>query len=428
MRDTYKTVLSLLERYEEDGRYLNLSVPEDVEDKAYLTALLYSVVEHKLTLDYHISTLAGRSDLDLHTRNLLRLGLCRLLYFSVPAHAVVNGTVSLAKNKGEAGFVNAVLRRAASSPESLTLPDRAKNPVRYLSLRYSVPPATVRVLRDSLGSLEEAEQFLSATSQRAPTCLTVNGARTTRFDLVSLLREAGYEAEPSPFSTYGVTVRGSVPVPRLPGFEEGLFFVQDEAALLSVEALSPKEGQLVVDVCAAPGGKTFAALSHMGGQGRAVALELHESKLSLIRDGARRLGFSVDARAHDSNLPIPELIGQADCVICDVPCSGLGVLAKKPDLRYKSADTFSALPDLQNRLLETAFSYLKVGGRLVYSTCTVRPEENGEVIGAFLSTHREARSVSASAGTLTVPETGLTLLPHVHHTDGFFVAVLERIA
>lgn len=426
MTDPRRTALTLLERYEAEQRYVNLSLPKDHPQKAYLTALFYGTVEHLLTLDYYISTLAGKSNLDPHTRNILRLGLQQLLYMDGPPHTAVNATVALARNKGEAGFVNALLRTALQQKNALPLPPREKNPLRHLSVKYSVALPLVRVLYTSLEDEAETEACLSALSEKAPTYVTVNTCKISVDDFLSALQKQGIEAKRAPYTRNGVLLCSSSPIPALFGYQEGYFFVQDEAARLAIEALAPHAGDTVVDVCAAPGGKSFAAAVCAEGNGSFYAFDIHENKLSLIEEGARRLGFSVLAKAHDSTLPDPILLGKADCVICDVPCSGLGVLAKKPDMRYKSTETFGQLPALQRQILETAFSYLKEGGRLVYATCTVIREENEGVVVPFLEAHPQACAVPFCVGTLEAKNGMLTLWPHRHRTDGFFIAILER--
>lgn len=428
MKDARRAALELLVRWEEENRYLGLSLahlPPDI--RGFVTALVYGVAEHKLTLDYEISALAGRSDIDPVTRQILRLGLCQLQYMqAVPQHAAVDRTVALARNRGEAAFVNAVLRTALRSPDKMRLPPREKNELRYLSLCHSLPLPTLRLLAQALGT-EGAEAYLCACRQPAPLSVTVNTCRTDREQLLSLWHEKGISARPSPLTQGGILLGAPGSPAELPGFDEGLFFVQDEAARLAVELLDPRPGQTVVDACAAPGGKSFAAAILMKGQGRVHALELHQSKLSLISEGAQRLGLDcVAAKAHDSRTADPALLGQADAVICDVPCSGMGVLRKKPDIRYKDPAAWSALPALQGEILSAAADYLKPGSRLLYATCTLFPAENEQVTDAFLAAHPDFAPVPFAAAGQDCPEGRLTLLPHVHGTDGFYLSLLTR--
>ena len=426
MTDPRRLALQLLCRYEEEKRYVNLSLPKEHPQKAFLTALFYGTVEHLLTFDYYISSLAGKTKVDPYTRNVLRLGMQQILYMDTPEHVAVSETVKLARNKGEAGFVNALLRETVRKKENLPLPPREKHALRHLSVKYSVALPLVRTLFAALESEEETEAFLSAISKKAPTSLTVNTCKTSVNDFIKSLEAQGLEVQKAPFTSRGVWLHSPTPIPAIKGYKEGHFFVQDEAARLAVEVLSPKKGDTVVDVCAAPGGKTFCAAVCAEGEGEFYAFDLHESKLPLICDSAKRLGFTVHTKAHDSTQADPTLTEKADCVICDVPCSGMGVLGKKPDMRYKSTETFSALPALQGQILEQAFTYLKKGGRLLYATCTVIQEENEGVVESFLSAHENARLLPFKIGELESQNGMLTLYPHRHQTDGFFIALLER--
>ena len=428
MKDVRAYALKQLNQMETDGRYLNLSlggIPKN--QRGFLTALLYGIAEHKLTLDYYIGILAKRSDIDLELRNILRIGLYQLLYLDrIPPHAVVDTAVQLTKKKSEGAFVNGVLRKAVREPECLKLPPREKNPLRYLSLAYSLPLPTLRLLVADLGE-DGAEEYLKACAQKAPLALRTNTLRTNREDLLSLFLSQGIEACLTPYAGEGILVKEDIPVADLPGYKDGLFFVQDEGAQLSVEVLSPKANALLLDVCAAPGGKSFSAALKMENKGKVLSFELHESKLSLISDGAARLGLStIEAQAHDSRFAKEDYKGNADYVISDVPCSGLGVLRKKPEIRYKKIDDIGAIPPLQKEILAAAAEYLKVGGRLLYATCTVLKAENEQVVEDFLSHHPHFATVPFSVGEHTAENGMLTLLPHIHGTDGFFVALLEK--
>ena len=214
---------------------------------------------------------------------------------------------------------------------------------------------------------------------------------------------------------------------ELYGFSEGYFFVQDEASQIAVEALGAEAGDVVMDICSCPGSKSFGTAIRMENCGQILSYDLHEKKLPLISSGAERLGIGIITPAvQDGRDPIPTLFGKADRVLCDVPCSGFGVLAKKPELRYKDPAASSALPDIQLAILENACRYVKAGGTLVYSTCTILPEENEENLARFLGAHPEFSPVPFSVGALDVPTGMITLLPDTHPTDGFFIAKLKR--
>lgn len=429
MTNVRRTVLSLLLAEEERDGFANLLLSDAViaragEDAARLTALFYGTVERRLTLDYAIGTLASRepSSLTPHTRNLLRLGLYQIYFSHIPVHAAVDETVSLGEGRGERALVNAVLRRAASTP--LPLPPEGRR-ARHMSVKHAFPLSTVRHFVALYGE-EETEELLSAFNRVAPLTVTVNLLKTTPEELLALWEKHGIRAERTAYSSRSLRLAQSISPERLPGFAEGYFLVQDEASALCAEALDAREGETVIDVCSAPGGKILSAATAMGGDGRLYAFDLHESKLSLIRASGARLGVLPDTRAVDATVGEPTLFGCADRVICDVPCSGLGVLGKKPDLRYRERS--ETLAPLGLAILKASTRYLKAGGTLVYSTCTLSPDENEENVRRFLSENESFAPVDfAFGGDLCSRDGMLTLLPHRHGTDGFFIAKLKKI-
>ena len=430
-----KLALDLLLKCEANEAYVNLALSSHSadsltrEERAQLTALLYTTVERKLTYDYYISAISGRSpgDIDPYTKNILRLGLCQILEMrSVPDFAAVNESVKLARNKGEAGFVNALLRTAVRQKDCLPLPKEEKNYRRYLSVKYSFPLWIVKTF-DKLYGRENTEKILSGFNENKYTDLTVNTMRASVSDFRAALASQGVETVDSIAPENSVRIPRSINPELLHGFSEGCFFVQDSACVISALALAPKAGDRVVDVCSCPGGKSFISAILMGNEGEIHSFDIHESKLSLIAEGAQRLGIgAIDIDCVDATEGKEELFGAADKVICDAPCSGLGVLAKKPDLRYKSEDAVGELPELQLSILNTSAKYLRVGGELLYSTCTLRREENEEVVEKFLECNPEFTKTDFTVGNIASENGCLTLLPHVHNTDGFFMAKLVR--
>jgi len=254
----------------------------------------------------------------------------------------------------------------------------------------------------------------------------VNTLKTSREDLLRVFLENGIDAEAGIVSPYAIRVKGT-PITRLYGFDEGLFFAQDEASQICVAALGVKSGDMFIDVCSAPGGKSFGAAMMMENRGKIHSFDLHDSKISLIRSGAEKLGINIiEARAADARDFVGELSESADAVLCDVPCSGYGVMAKKPEIRFKPLEDAARLPEIQYAILENASKYVKKGGTLVYSTCTVLSEENGKNVERFLSEHKDFVSEGFEFGGRKFPSQ-TTLLPHKDGTDGFFVAKLKKI-
>ena len=416
----------LLGRSEKSKQYSNIALDHALEksglshaDKRLASALFYGVTERRITLDYRISQLSARpvSELDDEVLCALRIGLYQLMYLDrIPAHAAINETVGLCK-KRFSGFVNAILR--AHTREPFVLPSR-EDAAEYLSVSCSVCKELCERFISIFG-VDEAERVLNGFFGVSDTTLRVNTLRTSRETLAQKLEDA----TPTDISPAGLYVKGSVR--ELYGFSEGLFFVQDQASQICVEALDAREGELMLDICACPGSKSFGSAIKMNGKGRIIAFDLHENKLSLVRESAKRLGIDViETSAMDGRTPIPELFGKADRVLCDVPCSGFGVLGKKPELRYKSPEESARLPEIQRAILDNASRYVKVGGTLVYSTCTLLPEENQQNIQEFLARHPEFSLAPWSVGSLEVSSGMITLMPHIHNTDGFFIAKLIR--
>lgn len=431
-----KIALGLLMEYEAADKYINLSLASHsldgltLDERASLTALLYTTVERKITYDYYISSISARSpeSIDPYTKNILRLGFCQICDMrSVPDFAAVNETVKLARNPGERAFVNGVLRAAARMKDSLPMPSEEKNYRRYLSVKYSYPLWIVRMLDLSFGRAK-AEKLLDLFNNEKYTDITVNTLRISRDEYIERLEENGIAATKDENTLYSVRIPRSVNPEQLPGFSDGLFFVQDRACVIAESALSPKPADTVIDVCACPGGKSFLASLFMKNEGEIYSFDLHESKLSLITGGAARLGItSIRVAARDAESPDESLFGKADKVICDVPCSGLGVLGKKPDLRYKSEDSIKELPALQYSILKSSVKYLKTDGVLLYSTCTLNPAENEEVVSRFISENDGYALEPFAVGDISSKDGMLTLLPDVHGTDGFFMAKIKKL-
>jgi len=425
--------LKLLTSYEREGRFVNLLLNTsearalEGSDRAFLCSLLYTTVENKLKYDYFISVFAKRpiSEIDGAVRDIIRLGMCQLYDMnSIPDFAVLSETVALCKAKSQRGFVNAILRRACESKENPPYPDENKNYQRYLSIRYSLPLPLVRHYA-ALFPKDELVPLFEGFCAIAPLSLTVNTLKTSRDKLLCELRYL--DAKPSEYSKKGIIIYKSANPSEIKAFCEGKLFVQDEASRIAVEALSLTQGEFVIDTCAAPGGKSFFAALEVGKEGRVNSYELHESKLSLIREGVSRLSLDwIYAEARDARNPDESLFGKADAVIVDAPCSGLGVIGKKPDLRYKDLSALSELPKLQYSILEASAKYLKAGGRLVYSTCTLNPAENECIAERFIREHREYCFEDFSVGELCSSEGRITLCPHKNGTDGFFIAKIRK--
>ena len=387
-------------------------------DRGLLTTLVYGVIEKQITLDAIIDSLTDRKgeEITLDVRTLLRLGIYQLAYLDrVPDHAAVNETVNMA-GKRSRGFVNAILRAFIRSGKKIPIPSKEADAVGYLSVKYSFCPALCRKFIDTF-SLERAEELFAAFGEQPDLTLRTNTLRISRRELIQKIAEQGIKAIPTKESDAGIHVCDKSPVAELYGFDEGLFFVQDEASQLCVKALDARPGMRVLDACACPGSKSFGAAIDMQNKGEVISCDLHKNKLSLVESGAARLGITILTTAErDARNTNEEWLGTFDRVLCDVPCSGFGVFAKKPELRYKDPAASKALPDIQLAILRSASQYVKVGGKLVYSTCTLLPIENDWNVARFLQNNDDFNLWDAR-----------TLYPDTDGTDGFYYAVMERV-
>ena len=417
----------LLSKAEKSKQYSNITLDNALKssdmseaDKRLASALFYGVTEKKISLDHRIAKLSSRpiEQLDTAVLTALRMGIYQLVYLDrIPPHAAINETVSLCSKK-TAGYVNAILREHTRKPE-IELPPKSDFP-HYLSVAYSVCLPLAQKLIECFGN-QKAEDILSGFDKTPDTTLRTNTLKISRDELCSKI-DGSFATENSPA---GIHVKGSVR--QLFGFDDGLFFVQDEASQICVEALNAKEGHTVLDICSCPGSKSFGAAINMKNNGQVLSFDLHANKLSLVASGSERLGIDIiKTQECDGRKFLPELEDAADRVLCDVPCSGFGVLAKKPELRYKDPKESEALPKIQSDILENACKYVKEGGVLVYSTCTILPEENEKNIERFLKSHPEFSLCPWQVGSISAPDGMLTLYPHIHKTDGFFIAKLIR--
>lgn len=437
-KNVRRIALLLLARREEAGQYTNLTISSaetaslSDSDKRLLTALVYTTTEQRLRYDYLIGAISKRevSSLEPTVRLILELGICQILDMNgIPAYAAINETVSLGRHKGERSFINGVLREIDRQKDALPMPKREKNIKRYLSIAYSFPAPLVAHFLSLYGE-SVTEKLLSFFNTTRYTDITVNMNKCSPDKLVKLLSEALPDMiiTKDRDTDMGIRIDGSVNVRPIRGFSDGSFIVQDKASLVCCEALSAEPGNTVVDVCSAPGGKSFVASMKVGESGKVYSFDLHESKLGLISGGAERLGLNnITVASHDARTPDSSLLGKADRVICDVPCSGLGVLGKKPDLRYKDLTALTELPELQLEILKASSTYLKAGGIITYSTCTLNPLENEEVVKAFLKDNPDFVTEDFTVGSLSSVDGALTLRPDLSLSDGFFVARLRKV-
>ncbi|SMC55998.1 16S rRNA (cytosine(967)-C(5))-methyltransferase RsmB [Sporomusa malonica] len=444
--DAREVALKVINDIEGKGAYANIALAQEInrrtshgqlsdQDRRFITELVYGTIKAGATLDWMLSNYLSRplTKVAPVIRNILRLGMYQLFFLEkVPASAACNQAVELTKKYGHAGtvkFVNGVLRNAARSPEKIVYPDREKQPVKYLALKYFHPEWLVERWIKRLGATA-CEELCQINNNTPPLSVRTNTVKIKRDELIQRLEDEGVKCKISDWTPEGIVCYEHPGLGTLDSLRAGLFQVQDESSMLVAHVLDPQPGEFIIDACGAPGGKTTHIAALMKNTGQVLSTDIYEHKLALTQENAGRLGLiNIETRALDAvNLggmyPL-----KADRVLVDAPCSGLGVLRRKPDSRWrKSEEILQDLPKLQAAILASAAQCVKPGGVLVYSTCTTEPEENQDIVNTFLHTH--PAFILEPAGQYLPgkkrPESMVQLWPHTDGVDGFFIARMTR--
>ena len=436
MTDPRYLAVKLLDKTFGSGSYSNIQLnagldSSDLDDrgKRLCSAIYYGVIQRRISLDYVIGRLSKRpiEKMDSIVVNILRAGIYQLGYMDlVPDNAAVNESVKLAKKFGKtsaAGMVNAVLRNFIRQEKKIY--EGKIDNVKAMSIVYSCPEELVKSLTNDYGK-EFAFHFLVHSVEKRPVCLRRNQLRCNAKELQKAMGGIKLLSVGNPELPECSHVIKGGDITATKAFKNGYFHVQGLSSQYCCLALAPTEKDLVLDICAAPGGKTFTMAEMMNGKGKIYAFDLHEKRAELIRKGAERLGLTnIQAAAGDATKYNPEL-PEFTKILCDVPCSGYGVIAKKPEIKYKPLSDFARLPEIQYSIAENALRYLAVGGEMVYSTCTVRKAENDEVVERLLREHPELEPVELSELLLRRFGAKATLSPMYGFDDGFFVAKFRK--
>ncbi len=437
MSDARTTAAKLLIRMESSGSYSNILLDSALSesglserDKAFAAALFYGVIERRLTLDHIIEQYSSLpfSKLDKNAVTVLRMGLYQLLYMpSVPESAAVNESVKLCKKLKlfhATGFVNALLRNFLRGGKKISYDNLSGGD--RLSVEFSCPKRLVDKWISEYGE-ENARRILEASIGAPPIYARVNTLKTSEDDLVRLLKKDGVKAEVFPKLSGCVKLEKTGDLEKCRAFKDGLFHIQDVSSQLCCLTLRPIVNETVLDICAAPGGKSFTMAELMGNNGRVISMDLYEQRVNLIADGAKRLGLRIVEPRVNNAVSFNEELPQADRVLCDVPCSCLGTIRRKPEIKYKDED-ISELPRLQRAILEISCKYVKVGGTLVYSTCTLSKAENEEVAEDFAKSHDEFSPIVQPLPYADAPNSTMrTFFPDKNGGDGFFTAAFRRV-
>ncbi len=423
MLNVREAVVKALTKIEKDGGYSNLALNSFLkendfsdENSAFASRLIYGVIERKITLDYYIEKSSSRqlSKISPFLLNNLRVAIYQICFMDkVPESAAVNEAVNItkrSKDKYAAGFVNAVLRAFLRQKPELPQGDTDY----ALSVKYSCAKWYIHELKQYIGK-ENVENFLSDSLLPPPTYIRVNTNKINEDELKTILNNSGIETKETSVNN-GLKIVYKGALTKLQAFNDGLFHVQDLASQIAIYALNIQEHDAVLDVCAAPGGKSCTAAQYAF-NGRVLSCDLYPSRVELINDNFKRLDISNANACVNDALVFNGSLGLFDKIICDVPCSGFGVIRRKPEIKYKDVAELTSLPQLQYNILKISAKYLKSGGSIMYSTCTLRVAENEEIVNKFIKENMD----------FVVEEKGFNrLLPNSHSSDGFFFAIIKR--
>ena len=433
MKSSRQAVLELLTRMQQDGAYSNIVLDNTFRqeklsprDRAFAAMLFYGVIERKMTLDYIIRLYSSKEfdKIDIDVLQLLRMGLYQLLYTSVPESAAVNESVELAAENAK-GFVNGILRSFIRDGKSIDYRDLEGIP--KLSIEYSCPKWLIKKWTEMFGE-EETLKILQGSFGRPPLFVRVNTLKCTADELIEEFKKEHIEAKKNALLDDCLELGRIHEIEATAAYRKGLFHVQDISSQLCCRVVRPVFNETVIDICAAPGGKTFTMAQLMANRGKIHSFDLYDGRVSMIREGAARMGLGiVEASVHDATEYDPS-VPLADKVLCDVVCSGLGVIRRKPEIKYKEMKNLEQLPLLQSHILQNASKYVKKGGTLIYSTCTLSRDENESVVEKFLSENPDFAAAVIPIGVNGVEDKCMrTFLPSVTGGDGFFAATLRRI-
>lgn len=438
MADARMTAVKMLLKMENDSSYSNILLNSAFEgtdlserDKAFAAALFYGVSERKMTLDFIIAQYSRLplEKIEPQALAVLRMGIYQLMFMdSVPASAAVNESVKLCKKLklfSAEGFVNALLRNFLRNGKNvdysgLELPER-------LSVEYSCPRWITEKWIAEYGE-ENAVRALKASLGAPPLYARVNTTKISDEDLVKMLKKEGVRAAVNPKLAGCIKLEKTGDIEQLDSFKQGFFHIQDVSSQLCCLTLKPIVNETVLDICAAPGGKTFTMAEIMGNNGKIISMDMYAQRVELIEQGAKRLGLRIVEALENNAVRFNEQLPEADRVLCDAPCSGLGVIRRKPEIKYKQQSDFDELPRLQKAILDVSARYVKVGGTLVYSTCTLSRAENDDVARDFAASHPEFSPIVqplAYEGAENSPTR--TFFPEEDGGDGFFTASFRRI-
>ncbi|SHH09677.1 16S rRNA (cytosine(967)-C(5))-methyltransferase RsmB [Tepidibacter thalassicus] len=442
MKNAREVALNAIYDIENKGLYSNIGVNKYLKnsnlkdvDRGFATEIIYGVVENRYFLNYVIDKFSSikSNKLSSYVRIILQMGIYQILFLdSVKEFAAVNESVNLAKkyHKKASGFVNGVLRNIVRNQEKIKYPDKNKDLIKYFSVKYSYERWIIENWINNFGE-EFTQDLIEANSEKPNLYLRTNTLKISRDELIKKLKNYGIECEKVKIVEEAIMVKNLKNIENNKMFKKGYFQVQDISSMIIGHIINPNKNSRILDVCSAPGGKATHLATLMENTGQVVARDIFEHKLKLISENVKRLGLNnVKVEKFDALNIDEKNIGKFDYVLVDAPCSGFGIIRRKPEIKYKTKKEVLNLPQIQKNILKNSSKYVKKGGLLVYSTCTIEDRENIEIINDFLKENDnfELEPISNIKIDLENQEKGyIKLYPHIHGMDGFFIAKIRKV-
>ncbi|MGF7057282.1 16S rRNA (cytosine(967)-C(5))-methyltransferase RsmB [Brassicibacter mesophilus] len=444
-KNSREIALKVLNEINEHGAYSNISLNRNIGyeisslDDSLIRELVYGVLENKLFIDWIILKFSKIKfkKISPYIRDIIRLGIYQIMFMDrIPDSAAVNESVKLAKkygHKGSLGYVNGLLRNVTRNKDTIELPDKENNPNEYLSIKYSHPKWMIDEWVNEYG-FDFTEALCIANNKKPSLNIRVNTLKNSIEELMKSLREKGFIVHRTVFANDGLVIDNPARITDTEEFKNGYFQIQDESSMLVAQIMDPKEGSFVIDVCSAPGGKTTHIAQMMKNKGKIIARDVYDHKLNLIKENCERLDINIiETQLYNALRVDNKLIEKADYCLVDAPCSGLGLLRRKPDIRWnKDLDNLNEITELQYKILENSSKYVRKEGILVYSTCTINRDENINLVRKFINNNPEFKLINFKGLVNDLDEIVdnvgyIELFPNTHGTDGFFIAKMIKI-
>ncbi len=437
--------LKILNEVTEKDAYSNLSINKNIDsggvsdlDSGFIREIVYGVLENKIYIDYVVRSFSKvrLKKIQPIVMNILRIGIYQMLFMDrIPDSAAVNESVKLSKkhtHRGSQGFINGMLRNISRNKDKIKLPDKNKDGIKYLSVKYSHPEWMIENWVEEFG-FPFTESLVKANNEKPKLNIRTNTLKINRDELIEKLESQDLKCTKTKYAYDGIIIDNPINIVNTEEFKDGLFQIQDESSMLASQIMNPESGSFVVDVCSAPGGKTTHMAEIMKNKGKVIARDIYDHKLDLINENSKRLDIDIIETENYDALKLDEnLVDQADYCLVDAPCSGLGLIRRKPDIKWnKKESDIENISNLQYGILENSSKYVKKGGTLIYSTCTIGKKENIDLLNKFLEENNEFELVDfkdlVNNSEELIENTGyLELFPNKNGTDGFFISKLRR--